>query len=70
VGLFRFCSRLGVNLGVNRHTVESRLGTAQQHLGRPLHTCLIELKLALRLEQCESAEDRSPAPHDQIGSTP
>jgi hypothetical protein len=47
-------------LGVNRHTVESRLNTAQQHIGRPLDTCLIELEVALRLRELDSAEQPPP----------
>ncbi len=40
-------------LEVNRHTVESRLRTAEALLGRPLPTCLPELDIALRLENLE-----------------
>jgi len=46
-------SAAGSELGVNRHTVESRLNTAQQHLGRELDTCLVELEVALRLEELQ-----------------
>ena len=49
----RNASLAGVELDVNRHTVESRLNTAQQHLGRQLETCLVELEVALRLEELE-----------------
>lgn len=36
-------------LGVARSTVESRLRTIEERLGRPLHTCPAELEVALRL---------------------
>lgn len=38
-------------LGVARHTVENRLRTVEQSLGRSLQTCLAELEVALRLEE-------------------
>jgi hypothetical protein len=42
-------------LRISRHTVESRLRTVEQLLGRPLRTCLPELDAALALEELESA---------------
>jgi DNA-binding PucR family transcriptional regulator len=42
-------------LDVDRHTVESRLRTAEQLLGRTLPTCLPELDIALRLEEFDGA---------------
>lgn len=47
-------SKAAIPLGVKRHTVENRLGTAQEHLGRDLDSCLVELEVALRLEQLDS----------------
>src|ERR1019366_2130810 len=43
-------------LGVNRHTVERRLHTVEEKLGRLLHTCHAELEVALRLDELESPE--------------
>ena len=60
----RNASAAGSALGVNRHTVESRLNTAQQHLGRALDTCLIELEVALRLEELESSGGQPPRRED------
>ena len=37
-------------LGVNRHTVASRLRTVEEYLGRPLGTCAAEMDAALRLD--------------------
>jgi hypothetical protein len=50
-------------LGVNRHTVERRLHTIEEKLGRPLHTCHAELEVALRLEELDTAtggDDAAP----------
>lgn len=47
-------------LEIDRHTVESRLRTAERLLGRTLHTCLPELDIALRLEELDGAA-RIPA---------
>jgi hypothetical protein len=52
-------------LGVDRHTVERRLHTIEEALGRLLHTCRAELEVALRLEELGKADglnDDSPAP--------
>jgi hypothetical protein len=39
------------SLGVrSRHTIENRLREIEKALGRPIHTCLAELEVALRLE--------------------
>jgi hypothetical protein len=50
-------------LRLSRHTVESRLRTAERLLGHPLRGCLPELDVALRLRELEDAalEDPSPA---------
>ena len=55
-------SKAGSRLGVTRHTVENRLNAAQQHLGRELDSCLVELELALRLEELDGviAGEQSP----------
>jgi PucR C-terminal helix-turn-helix domain/GGDEF-like domain len=55
-------SKAAIALTVTRHTVENRLNTAQEHLGRNLDSCLVELKLALRLEELESADEQQPPP--------
>jgi hypothetical protein len=44
-------------LGVARHTVENRLRTVEQRVGRALHTCLAELEVALRVEELERHDD-------------
>jgi hypothetical protein len=44
-------SKAADRLGVTRHTVENRLSAAEHHLGRALPTCLVELEVALRLEE-------------------
>jgi hypothetical protein len=43
-------------LGVNRHTVERRLHTIEEKIGRLLHTCHAELEVALRLEELEGPD--------------
>jgi len=48
-------SAAGIALGVTRHTVENRLNTAEQKLGRSLDTCLVELEVALRLAELGSS---------------
>jgi PucR C-terminal helix-turn-helix domain/GGDEF-like domain len=41
------------SLGVTRHTVQRRIRTIEQTLGRPLHVCQPELQVALRIEELE-----------------
>jgi DNA-binding PucR family transcriptional regulator len=41
------------SLGVVRQTVENRLRTAEQAIGRPLQACLPELELALDLDELD-----------------
>jgi PucR C-terminal helix-turn-helix domain len=41
-------------LGVARKTVESRLRTIEERLGRSLHPCPVELEVALRLDELSS----------------
>jgi DNA-binding PucR family transcriptional regulator len=49
-------------LDIDRHTVESRLRTAEELLGRTLLTCLPELDIALRLEELDGAMNVSGTP--------
>jgi hypothetical protein len=42
-------------LGVVRSTVENRLRTVEERLGRPVHACLAELEVALRLQELGEA---------------
>jgi len=44
-------------LGVNRHTVTSRLRAIEERLGRPLSSCRLELDAALRLEGIVASAD-------------
>ena len=46
----RSASSSAAALGVDRHTVASRLRTVEERLGRPLGDCALELEAALRLE--------------------
>jgi DNA-binding PucR family transcriptional regulator len=43
-------------LKVGRHTVESRIRTAESLLGRPLRTCMAVLDVALRLDDLHEEE--------------
>jgi hypothetical protein len=61
----RNASSAAAALGVNRHTVTSRLRMAEDRLGRPLSSCAAELDAALRLEQL----DVPIFPHDAMTST-
>ena len=49
-------------LGVDRHTVANRLRGIEDRIGRPLHTCITEIDLALRLERLDLLPDAEPAP--------
>jgi PucR C-terminal helix-turn-helix domain/GGDEF-like domain len=51
----RNASSAAAALGVARQTVENRLRTAEQALGRPLQACPAELEVALRLEELGDA---------------
>jgi hypothetical protein len=42
-------------LKIGRHTVESHVRIAEELLGRPLRTCLVELNVALQLDELEKA---------------
>jgi hypothetical protein len=44
-------------LGVVRSTVENRLRTVEERLGRPVHACLAQLEVALQLEQLGGGAD-------------
>lgn len=50
----RSVSSAAASLGVRRHTVTSRLRTVEEALGRTLSACLLELELALRVDEQES----------------
>lgn len=50
----RNVSSAAAALGVNRHTVASRLRTIEERIGRPLTTCAAEMDAALRLHELES----------------
>jgi PucR C-terminal helix-turn-helix domain/GGDEF-like domain len=50
----RNVSSAAAALGVNRHTVASRLRTVEERLGRPLTSCAAEMDAALRLEQLDA----------------
>ncbi|MFZ2113882.1 MAG: helix-turn-helix domain-containing protein [Solirubrobacteraceae bacterium] len=39
------------SLGIVRQTVENRLHTVEQAIGQPLHACLSDLEIALRLDE-------------------
>jgi hypothetical protein len=47
----RSASSAARSLGVVRQTVENRLRTAERAIGKPLHTCLPDLEVALRLDE-------------------
>lgn len=49
-------------LGVDRHTVENRLRTAEELLGRSLTSCLPELDTALRLAELDGAVTTTGTP--------
>jgi hypothetical protein len=49
----RNATETGVRLGIVRQTVEQRLRTVEQVLGRALGSCLIELEVALRLDELD-----------------
>jgi hypothetical protein len=49
----RNASSAAAVLGVARHTIENRLRTVEQALGRSLQTCLPELEVALRLDELD-----------------
>jgi DNA-binding PucR family transcriptional regulator len=49
-------------LGVVRTTIENRLRTIEQRLGRPLHPCSAELEIALRLDELTTPQPPPQAP--------
>lgn len=48
-------------LGVSRQTVINRVHAIENHLDRPLHTCMTELEVALRLDELEDLIDPTGA---------
>jgi hypothetical protein len=51
----RNASSAAAALNVTRHTVENRLRTVEESLGRSLATCLAELEVALRLHELDDS---------------
>lgn len=49
-------------LGVNRHTVASRIAAIEERLGRPLDAASVEIQVALRLDELESDSPSSISP--------
>jgi hypothetical protein len=47
-------------LRIGRHTVEGRIRAVEQLIGCPLHTCLPELAVALRLDELGQVDERRP----------
>jgi hypothetical protein len=45
----------GASIGVARHTVQRRIRTVEETLGRPFHSCFAELHIALQIEELEAA---------------
>ncbi len=43
------------SIGVARHTVQRRIRTVEETLGRPFHSCFAELHIALQIEELEAA---------------
>ena len=54
-------TQAAATLVCGRHTLESRLAKVGTILGRPLDTCLVELEVALRLEEL-GVDDGRDAP--------
>lgn len=53
----RNASPAAAALGVARHTIENRLRKVEDRLGRRLTTCLAELEIAIRVEECADVID-------------
>jgi PucR C-terminal helix-turn-helix domain/GGDEF-like domain len=53
----RNASSAAAALGVARHTIENRLRKVEERLDRRLSSCLAELEVALRFDDCGSALD-------------
>lgn len=47
-------------VGVGRHTIESRIQTAEKLIGRTIRTCLAELDVALQLEEIDNPRGQLP----------
>jgi PucR C-terminal helix-turn-helix domain/GGDEF-like domain len=63
----RNVSSAAAALGVNRHTVASRLRTAEERLGYQLNECAAELDLALRLDKLGAAAVSVVRTNDKLG---
>lgn len=59
----RNISSAAAALGVNRNTITSRLRVAEDHLGRSLAACRIELETALQLDCLDDVGEASPGGH-------
>jgi hypothetical protein len=57
-------------LGVVRKTVASRLRTIEGRLGRSVHPCPAELKVALLLDELDRAPPSPPDPHASLPASP
>jgi hypothetical protein len=55
-------TKASATLGRGRHTVERRLTKVGIVLGRPLDTCLVEMEVALRLEELGVGDGRDATP--------
>jgi PucR C-terminal helix-turn-helix domain/GGDEF-like domain len=55
-------------LNVTRHTIQSRLRTIEQTLGRELHTCLAEIEIALRLQELNNHDNNENSSDGDDGS--
>jgi len=51
----RNASSAAASLGVARNTVDNRLRTIEDQLGRPLHPCPAELEVALQLQELDAS---------------
>ncbi len=66
----RSVSSAAVALGVVRKTVESRLRTIEEKLGRTLHPCPAELEVALLLDELSVAPEGRPTPARGVPEVP
>ena len=66
----RNVSSAAAALGVNRHTVTSRLKTIEEKIGRPLNCCAAEFESALRLDELDSPSSDSRTQWHGIVTSP